>query len=714
MLKFKKLALAVFAGAFSLGSAAVPVNAESNNYAVTSNGQTVKLPASDETGDEKYSDVLGDAQYFGITANEWSFNGEAEANAAVKKFTHQGTSGGQTGLTDKAEGSIHGYSIIGSVDSPFMVKGVGETIITPESEKDKFTNSTSGKLDFDLKTEDEINAKIDDMRDYAEKEAKRMAELDSITDYSVIPFNQMTIDVTNAGKKTVYISADKVEGLRNMLKQSSGVTIKKNEGQVVVLNFDDEDVNINKLEIEQNGQKYGGDSLANVSTSKNKIAEEIVFNMPNAKKAELHNVTGIVLAPQATIDTYDVTGGWLVADIVINHCEHHFTNGVMPEKVDVFKKDTPKPTDEPQPTVEPTEEPETPQPTTEPTAEPVKPVEPEKPALKKAKFRVHAFRVRNNVAKPEESLKIDITKTDYNIPEEEQNKSDKEDTRTSEDIKVGDVVGLTTNNEGNIETELDKGTFKVEAKRANAPVVEKADQTVVYVHSDATLTGNAIEEDNKFTVRQVEETKPDEPTVEPTEEPETPQPTTEPTVTPDVPDSSDTLDNKPVTPQPTEQPEEKNYTVTFVTNEGTEVKPITSKEGSKVEISTIKTTRKGYTFEGWYLDKDFNESVDKVTLDKDYTVYAKWSKIPDEVAPEQSKPEQVTPEQPKAEQPKVVAKPVEKPVQAKSAPAAEDAKTGMPIDEKTFWGIIAIAAGSATFASVLTAILFKHKDDEAE
>lgn len=66
-----------------------------------------------------------------------------------------------------------------------------------------------------------------------------------------------------------------------------------------------------------------------------------------------------------------------------------------------------------------------------------------------------------------------------------------------------------------------------------------------------------------------------------------------------------------------------NYTVTFKTNGGTEVKNVTVKSGSK--LSDIETPKKdGYVFEGWFLD---GEEFDINTkIEEDITLVAKWSK----------------------------------------------------------------------------------------
>jgi uncharacterized repeat protein (TIGR02543 family) len=74
-------------------------------------------------------------------------------------------------------------------------------------------------------------------------------------------------------------------------------------------------------------------------------------------------------------------------------------------------------------------------------------------------------------------------------------------------------------------------------------------------------------------------------------------------------------------------PEPKMYTLTYVTNKGTEIAPETYTEGTKVDLTKKTTTLDGYTFKGWYSDEALTTKVDEVTMDKDQTVYAKWDQI---------------------------------------------------------------------------------------
>ena len=69
----------------------------------------------------------------------------------------------------------------------------------------------------------------------------------------------------------------------------------------------------------------------------------------------------------------------------------------------------------------------------------------------------------------------------------------------------------------------------------------------------------------------------------------------------------------------------KNYTLTYVSNGGTEYAAETYKEGTEVAIDKAPT-REGYIFKGWYTDEALTQAVSKVTMDSDKTVYAKWEK----------------------------------------------------------------------------------------
>ena len=67
----------------------------------------------------------------------------------------------------------------------------------------------------------------------------------------------------------------------------------------------------------------------------------------------------------------------------------------------------------------------------------------------------------------------------------------------------------------------------------------------------------------------------------------------------------------------------KSFTLTYVSNGGTEYAAETYKEGTEVPLSKIPT-RAGFSFLGWYADAALTQLVTKVTMDSDKTVYAGW------------------------------------------------------------------------------------------
>ena len=68
-------------------------------------------------------------------------------------------------------------------------------------------------------------------------------------------------------------------------------------------------------------------------------------------------------------------------------------------------------------------------------------------------------------------------------------------------------------------------------------------------------------------------------------------------------------------------PEE--YQVSFIVNGGTPIEPVVT---SKIEDEP-KTSRKGYTFLGWYLDSAYSEKVSfPLDVTENITLYAKWEK----------------------------------------------------------------------------------------
>ena len=87
-------------------------------------------------------------------------------------------------------------------------------------------------------------------------------------------------------------------------------------------------------------------------------------------------------------------------------------------------------------------------------------------------------------------------------------------------------------------------------------------------------------------------------------------------------------------PEPDPEPEEPDplpiimfNSLTFDTNGGTAVSTVRSMQWSTIDLSSYMTEKEGYVFTGWYLDAECTKPCDKVTMDRNITVYAGWEKI---------------------------------------------------------------------------------------
>lgn len=79
--------------------------------------------------------------------------------------------------------------------------------------------------------------------------------------------------------------------------------------------------------------------------------------------------------------------------------------------------------------------------------------------------------------------------------------------------------------------------------------------------------------------------------------------------------------------------EKGDYTLTYVSNGGTEYAVEKYPEGQNVNL-VKEPTREGYAFTGWYIDKNLKTQVTSVVMDSDKKVYAGWEKGEDTVIPE--------------------------------------------------------------------------------
>ena len=76
------------------------------------------------------------------------------------------------------------------------------------------------------------------------------------------------------------------------------------------------------------------------------------------------------------------------------------------------------------------------------------------------------------------------------------------------------------------------------------------------------------------------------------------------------------------------------YTLSFESNGGSSIAPVTDEDGSVIELSQYTPKKDGFRFTGWYADKALTEKVTSIKLDSNKTVYAGWTEKEISVIPE--------------------------------------------------------------------------------
>ena len=91
----------------------------------------------------------------------------------------------------------------------------------------------------------------------------------------------------------------------------------------------------------------------------------------------------------------------------------------------------------------------------------------------------------------------------------------------------------------------------------------------------------------------------------------------------------DSLITKDTTVYAKWEEDSKVFTVTFDTDGGSEIEAQTVEKDAKVERPETDPTKEGFTFEGWYADKELTKAFNFDSLiTKDTTIYAKWEEDP--------------------------------------------------------------------------------------
>lgn len=145
-----------------------------------------------------------------------------------------------------------------------------------------------------------------------------------------------------------------------------------------------------------------------------------------------------------------------------------------------------------------------------------------------------------------------------------------------------------------------------------------------------------------------------------------------------------------------------NHTLTFNTNGGSAIQPVTEPENTDIDLVAYMPTKEGFKFEGWYADEALTQKMYKVTLGQDTTVYAKWT-ADTPATPENPEPSQ--PDNP-GDQPGPAPKPnVPTPPQTSTPSVSPGSKGVVPAKKKPHGNAQMPETGSHSLAAIPLSVL---------
>lgn len=67
------------------------------------------------------------------------------------------------------------------------------------------------------------------------------------------------------------------------------------------------------------------------------------------------------------------------------------------------------------------------------------------------------------------------------------------------------------------------------------------------------------------------------------------------------------------------------YTVSFETNGGTSISPVSKTKNTTVDLTRYTTIKEGFDFGGWYTEAELKNKVTEITVTENIVLYAKWT-----------------------------------------------------------------------------------------
>ena len=281
---------------------------------------------------QNYWSILGNAIYYGVTANTINKDAHMDTNFATKYFTGSGnvTAGAYTGNNgDANNGGVYVIADMSS-DSSLKIDGKNSDVWCTDAIKDRLSLEVNGKGQKTIFVKGALEVYVDRLIASVSKVSASMADEVSyqVKNQNEV-MNQAEIDISERPEGTYYIDGDWLNDI-----SEGALRIKKKSDQTIVFNYKGTSVNLKRFEIWDTDRESGYMQSTTSSASADQYARTVVFNMPNATDVTFASgMFGIFLAPKATVHGLGGTSsGWLVVDTLDkNGSEWHCVWSDMPD-----------------------------------------------------------------------------------------------------------------------------------------------------------------------------------------------------------------------------------------------------------------------------------------------------------------------------------------------------------------------------------------------
>jgi len=302
------------------------------------------------------ADILGDAIYYGVTANEIDLKGHIDANMAtgLLKANKNTTQGQYTGSHNPGDDIIADFKgtkwFADSAQSiPFTIRTtkevekvlmeIGEFKTRTVGQPNGYVTVDSNNIKSDL--EKEVKALVGGTKSEAlknEKDNGKVYEFEGAA-YKNGPWY---LDISNRPAGTYYFTFTK-HPYSYYQNDGGDIHFKLRKDQMIVLNVPGKKVSLTQFQICLVGESDDYKSSAMQDASADEYCQHIVWNMYEADEVGAEyaegeyyredgnkSILGIVLVPNGTFNIGGTATGWLVANKVTNGGEWHGVWQEMP------------------------------------------------------------------------------------------------------------------------------------------------------------------------------------------------------------------------------------------------------------------------------------------------------------------------------------------------------------------------------------------------